>query len=90
MSHRSFAELNDEIKKAREHVSVGGLYSHYKHPQNLYRVVGLAIQEATDKVCVIYQPQKNKQTLWIRDLDNWLEKPVVDGKVVDRFRLVTE
>jgi len=86
MAHKSQNNLEEKLQKAGELVKVGGLYFHYKNPENLYKVVGLGIQEATDKICVMYQAQYNKKLVFVRDLDNWLAKP---QEGIDRFELVT-
>lgn len=87
MSKKTNEELVEELKEGAKIVKVGGIYAHYKHPDNLYKIMGLAIQEATNKVCVIYRTEYGKQIIFIRDLDNWIEKVEVEGKKVPRFTL---
>ncbi|CAN5175768.1 hypothetical protein BH09PAT1_BH09PAT1_7380 [soil metagenome] len=87
---KSQDDPDKEIKKAEELIKLNGIYSHYKNPQNKYKVLSFAVQEATDKICVIYQPQYGKKLLFIRDLDNWLEQPIIDGKAVERFKFIDE
>jgi hypothetical protein len=78
-------ELEKELREAEKLIKVGGVYSHYKNPQNLYTVIALAIQEATNKICVIYQAEYGKKLIFVRDLDIWLSKPETHGEKVERF-----
>ena len=84
MPHKSHEQVGREIADAGQQVKVGGVYAHYKNRDNHYKVIGFGIQEATDKICVIYQGFDNK-LLFVRDLDDWLSKPSSD---VERFTLV--
>lgn len=83
-------EIEKEIQEAKREIVMGGLYSHYKNPKNLYTVIALATQEATNKLCVIYRAEYGKKLLFVRDLDNWLEQPEWHGKKVTRFILIKE
>jgi hypothetical protein len=87
MPHKSHEELEMELGIAKTHVRVGGIYSHYKNPSRLYKVTAIGIQEATDKLCVIYQDATNEKLIFVRDLDLWLEEPT---KGMPRFRLVKQ
>lgn len=55
MSHLSHEELNKKIKEAGKSVIIGGIYRHYKYPDRKYFVENICIQEATQKVCIIYK-----------------------------------
>ena len=85
---RTHDDIEKELQEARKHIKIGGTYSHYKNPQNLYKVIFLATQEETDKICVIYQSEYGKKLLFVRDLDSWLDNPEVNGEKVERFKLV--
>lgn len=88
MSHISHDELNKRISEAGKKVVVGGVYKHYKYPYREYYVENLAIQEATEKVCVIYKDIKSiSAPSFVRDLDSWLETVEWEGKSVPRFVL---
>ena len=78
--------MEQELASARKLVKIGGIYSHYKDPKHLVKVVALGIQEATDKLCVIYCGLANEDILFVRDLDIWLEKPTG----IPRFKLLDE
>jgi hypothetical protein len=89
MPHISHAELNQRIKTASKQVMIGSIYKHYKYPERDYQVLGFAIQEASQKVCVRYKNIKEGDTPeFIRDLDSWLETVRWKGRIVQRFILV--
>ena len=85
MPHKSPEAIEKELDAAKALVKIGGTYSHFKNPQHLVDVVAVGIQEATDKVCVVYRDAKNRNLLFVRDLDSWLEMPL---KGTPRFKLV--
>lgn len=89
MPHKTHTGLHNELKEAKKLVKINGVYSHYKNPSKLYKVIALGIQEATDKICVIYQAEYDHDLFFIRDLDSWIEKPLVEGQEVERFKRVT-
>ena len=67
-------------------VRVGAIYRHYKFPTRDYMVLNLAIQEATEKVCVIYQDMHEPDAPpFVRDLDSWLSTVEWEGSVAPRF-----
>lgn len=83
--HKTHAQLDDELAGAKTKVRVGGKYVHYKTPDKYYRVLNVAVQEATDNICVIYQSLYGSGVIFVRDLDIWLELVDLDGKKVNRF-----
>lgn len=87
MPHKSIRIIENELAIAKTQVKIGGVYSHYKNPEHLVKVIALGTQEATDKSCVIYQDIANKNLIWVRCLDIWLEKPL---KNTPRFKLIKE
>jgi hypothetical protein len=87
MPHKGRDVIEKELRTARTQVRVGGTYSHYKNPEHLVKVVAIGIQEATDKLCVVYQDAADRDMLFVRDLDSWLEEPLKD---TPRFRLVNQ
>ena len=89
MSHlKTHEELQQELNEAEKLVKIGGIYAHYKTPKNLYKVIAFGTQEATNKICVIYQAEYGKKLIFVRDVDTWLDKPVVNGKKIPRFKFV--
>ncbi len=83
--HKSPEDIENELEMAKKKVVIGGMYSHYKNPEHLVKVIALGTQEATDKLCVIYRETANGNLIFVRDLDVWLENPIKD---TPRFKLV--
>ncbi len=86
MAHSLLSDLQKQLQKALALVEVGGNYYHYQNDQKIYKVLNVAIQEATEKVWVIYQSIDNNQITWVRDLDKWLELVENNGTQVKRFQ----
>ncbi len=75
MSHISQKELNKKIDKASKLVVIGGIYKHYKYPDRDYLVEKICIQEATEKVCIVYKDRNFVNAVsFVRDLDSWLSR----------------
>ena len=88
-SHTSHAKLNSNIKSATTSAIINAKYRHYKFPDRIYKVLLLGIQEASEKVCVVYQDIAHPDAPpFVRDLDSWSETVVWEGKVVKRFTLI--
>lgn len=91
MSHITHDELNRQLAEANKKVVVGDMYKHYKYPDREYYVEKLAIQESTEKICVIYKDIKSMSApSFVRDLDSWLEIVEWEGKYVSRFVLAPQ
>lgn len=73
MKKKSYHALQEEIIEAKEKIVIGAIYCHYKDPNNHYKILGVGIQEATNKICVFYEPLYMRGITFVRDLDNWLE-----------------
>lgn len=88
MPHISHAELNKKIMAASQQVTIGGVYKHYKYPESDYLVEKIAIQEASEKICIVYRDMASPDApSFVRDLDSWLETVEWEGKMVPRFVL---
>src|SRR5437667_12341116 len=83
--HLSEAELETLIGNASRQVKIGGIYAHYKKPENLYTVIDLAILTETNEVGVVYRAECRKRLLLVRPLPIWLQQAEVGGKQVARF-----
>lgn len=83
---KTIRELEEKLKEASKKVKVGGRYWHFKNPDHFYTVVSLGIQEATENVCVLYKAEYADIT-FVRDLESWISKVEVNGKLADRFTL---
>lgn len=87
--HLPHDELNTQLTVAATLVTVGAIYRHYKYPDRKYKVIMLAVQEATEKICVIYQDVAHDNSpAFVRDLDSWLEIVEWKGEIVPRFTLI--
>lgn len=88
MAHTTLEELNNKLKKAQEQVTVGAVYRHYRDTKLQYKVLSVGLQEATEKVCVVYQSLYDPKITWVRDLDSWLDTVTFEGKMVSRFQQI--
>lgn len=78
MVHISHNELNNKISEAGKLVTVGAIYKHYKYPNRDYLVENICIQEATEKVCIVYKDRNFVNAVsFVRDLDSWLPRFVL-------------
>jgi hypothetical protein len=66
-----------------------GTYQHYKG--KLYEVIGIAKHSETLEEMVVYKAlyQKEGENLWVRPLKMFAERVLVEGKEVNRFKLVS-
>jgi hypothetical protein len=84
MAHKeSQTELSARLAKATAQVTAGARYMHYK--QQSYKVIGLALLEATDEPCVIYQAEYGDHITFVRPVSSWVEEVEWEGKKVKRF-----
>ena len=84
----SEGELVSQLEAAHKVVEIGGVYAHYRDSESRYKVISLAIIEATQEVGVIYQ-KADAPMSWIRPISSWLEKIFIWNIFVQRFQLVT-
>ena len=90
--HLSEKELLAQLEQARKEVVVGDLYAHYRDLKNPYRVIDLAILEATQEPSVLYRKENASSALssivWVRPLSSWLEKVNFEGTMTPRFQKI--
>lgn len=86
--HKPQSFLVDKLKKASVQVQVGGSYYHYKNPDHTYVVLNLAVMEADEEPCVIYQAQYGDRLIFVRPLKSWLDKIELENQTVSRFTLL--
>lgn len=90
--HLSEGDLALQLEQAGKVIEVGGLYAHYRDPKSPYKVIALAIIEATQEVGVAYRKEFGSDVMrsitWIRPLTSWLEKVDFEGRIVPRFQKV--
>lgn len=87
MPHLPESKLIELLQSAATQVEVGGTFAHYKNPAKTYTVLQLAIIEATNEPCVIYQANYGKKLVFMRPISNWLAPAEWQGKTVQRFTL---
>lgn len=66
-----------------------GIYKHFKG--NKYKVIGVAHDSESLEEMVVYEAlydsvEFGKQALWVRPKKEFLEKVLVDGKKIPRFK----
>jgi len=89
MAHNDLTQLIKEIELIRKKIKVGDKYFHYKHPDQIYKIIRVGIIEETEKICVIYESQNDKKLVWVRPIKDFLSKVrLEDGYEVDRFTKV--
>jgi hypothetical protein len=82
-------ELVEMYSLIKDKVKVGGLYAHYKHPEEaLYQVQAIGMMEDTWQPLVTYKHLKSG-ICTVHTLDNFLKKVEINGLLVDRFKLVS-
>ncbi len=61
-----------------------GRYRHYKGKD--YEVIGCAKHSETEETLVVYRALYGKRGLWVRPLAMFLDRVMVNGKPVPRFK----
>ena len=79
----SEGELQSRLDAAAKQVAVGGTYRHYRG--GLYKVLGVAILESNNDICVIYQAQYGKKLTFLRPVSEWCEDIEFQRQTVKRF-----
>lgn len=70
-----------------------GKYQHYKG--NIYEVIGTALHSETLEELVVYKdsssiPKHDLDPLWVRPKKMFLEKVLINGKMVPRFKVIRQ
>jgi len=63
-----------------------GLYRHFKGAN--YIVLGTAQHSESDEIVVVYAPEQDRETLWVRPIEKFIEKVSTTGGEVQRFTWV--
>jgi hypothetical protein len=71
----------------------GTLISHFKHPELLYKIIGIGNHSETLEEMVVYQATFNSKEwgenqLWVRPISMFFDNKEIDGKIVPRFTIV--
>lgn len=86
--HLSEQELSSQLNQANGIVEVGAVYIHTRS-QNRYRVINLAVMEASQEIAVVYQKEGDLSSpLWVRVLSSWTETQEIEGSLTARFQKV--
>ncbi|MFA5987354.1 MAG: DUF1653 domain-containing protein [Candidatus Paceibacterota bacterium] len=81
-------EKREKIILDKTNWPVPGIYKHYKGGE--YDLVGVAKYSETLEDVVIYRARYDDKILWARPLKMFLDKVLVEGKLVPRFSLIKE
>ena len=65
-----------------------GKYRHYKGDK--YEVLGVAKNTETNEDLVVYRALYGEFSLFVRPLNMFIEKLIINGKVVARFKYIDE
>lgn len=85
MAHTPENVLKEELDKAKEVVSIGASYYHYKNPSHFYRVLAIGLMEEDERPAVVYQAEYGEGITFIRPLESWLQSVDDNGETVSRF-----
>jgi len=69
---------------------IGGVYVHYKNPDKEYKVTGISLNSDSHEWYVEYVPLYDgaSATKFNRSFSLWFDRPLVEGKEVERYTLV--
>jgi hypothetical protein len=87
MAHLGQKQLSKIVTEAQTKVSVGAKYHHYKDTDQQYEVLAIALDEDTQKPCIVYKALYGKEIVWMRTLENFLEEVETDQGKICRFNL---
>lgn len=87
MGHQSSEQLQQLVTAAKQKITVGQIYSHYKDATKRYRIIAIALDEASESVSIVYEGLYAPYLTWIRPIDNFLESVTWQDKLVVRFQL---
>ncbi len=74
MSHTPFEVLENKLNKGFKQIKIGGIYWHYKNPDNFYVIESVGFIESTETVAVVYRALYGKGVVWVRPLEEFLKK----------------
>ena len=84
----SLESLNKKISSAKNKVEVGGIYFHYKNPDQHYVVESIGFIEESEEVCVVYRALYDEGLVWVRTLANFTQILNSKNSKIPRFQKV--
>ena len=88
MGHLPQSQLREGLEKAKQQITIGGRYAHYKDTSKTYVVRDIAILEATEEPCVIYEAEYDEKITFVRPVREWLDEIGKDDAKMPRFKLL--
>lgn len=89
-NHTNENLLLAKLKESNSKITIGQIYYHYRTPTNYYKVLYIGLDEATEKVVIIYQAQYGNQLVWVRDIAKWCDEVEYNGSTIPRFILASD
>lgn len=87
--HKTQEQLLAELKRLEKKVKVGDKFSHYKHPDQFYKIIAVGFIESTEEPCITYQAEYGDKITWTRTDGEFFAKVTLEnGNIVDRFTKV--
>lgn len=88
-------ELFSRIVDAQSKVEIGGVYSHFKNSERLYRVEDIALLQIShadydEQAVVIYSAVEDPEIRWVRPLTDFCSEVEVDGQKQPKFIKVSQ
>jgi len=84
-NHKSYQELELEIKKISDIIPIWSLREHYKTMWKYYEITWLVVDESTDEIAVPYRPIKS-DIVFVRLAKIFLEKVQWKNWITNRFK----
>ena len=82
------ADVKEKLQAAQKKVQTGEKYAHYKNPTKPYVVLSVALLEANEEPCVVYQSLGDDKLIWVRSLTSFFERIESSGVTVARFQKI--
>lgn len=82
-------DFKNGFEKTKAEIPIGARFVHYKNPAHTYRVIALAVIEATLEPAVVYQAEYDPEINWIRPATVFLEMVEWNGEMVPRFKRIS-
>ena len=64
------------------------IYYHYRNPNQHYKIITVALDEATEEPSIVYKALYDDELVWVRSYSVWSELVDHNGQNVKRFEKV--